>query len=86
MTADACDRCGTPFDLDATGFGVLPMASSAVKPVVVVNAARIRVTGNKRADKVYYRHTGYPGGIRSRTLPCTSRRRPRARWTSRRSC
>ncbi len=44
--------------------------------VVVVNAARIRVTGNKRADKVYYRHTGYPGAIRSRTLGEMLERRP----------
>lgn len=36
--------------------------------VVVVNAARIKVTGNKLEDKVYYRHTGYPGGIREITL------------------
>ena len=35
--------------------------------VVIVNADKVRLTGNKRADKVYYRHTGYPGGIRSRT-------------------
>ncbi|MDH3466342.1 MAG: 50S ribosomal protein L13 [Gammaproteobacteria bacterium] len=33
--------------------------------IVVVNAAKIRLTGNKEADKVYYRHTGYPGGIKS---------------------
>ena len=33
--------------------------------VVVVNAARIRVTGNKGLDKKYYRHSGYPGAIRS---------------------
>jgi len=33
--------------------------------VVVVNAAKVRVTGRKEADKIYYRHTGYPGGIRS---------------------
>ena len=32
--------------------------------IVVVNAARLRVTGNKATDKKYYRHTGYPGGIR----------------------
>jgi len=32
--------------------------------IVVVNAARLRVTGNKSTDKIYYRHTGYPGGIR----------------------
>ena len=33
--------------------------------VVVVNAGRVRVTGNKGTDKIYHRHTGYPGGIRS---------------------
>ena len=33
--------------------------------VVVINAAKIRVTGNKKTDKIYYRHTGYPGGIKS---------------------
>ena len=32
--------------------------------VVVVNAKRIRVTGNKLEDKIYYRHTGYPGGLK----------------------
>ena len=32
--------------------------------VVVVNADKIRVTGNKAEDKIYYRHSGYPGGIR----------------------
>jgi len=36
--------------------------------VVVVNAEKIRVTGNKLDSKVYWRHSGYPGGIRSRTL------------------
>ena len=35
--------------------------------VVIVNAEKIRLTGNKRANKVYYWHTGYPGGIKSRT-------------------
>jgi large subunit ribosomal protein L13 len=33
--------------------------------VVVVNARRIRVTGNKLEDKVYYSHSGYPGGLKS---------------------
>ena len=33
--------------------------------LVVVNAEKIRVTGNKLADKVYYHHTGYIGGIKS---------------------
>jgi large subunit ribosomal protein L13 len=31
--------------------------------IVIINAAKIRVTGNKALDKVYYRHSGYPGGI-----------------------
>jgi large subunit ribosomal protein L13 len=44
--------------------------------VIVVNAAKVEVTGNKRADKVYYRHTGYPGGIRSRTLAEMLQRQP----------
>ena len=35
--------------------------------VIVVNADKVQLTGNKRADKTYYRHTGYPGGIRSQT-------------------
>lgn len=33
--------------------------------IVVVNAEKIHVTGNKAAAKQYYRHTGYPGGLRS---------------------
>ncbi len=36
--------------------------------IVVVNAEKVRTTGNKLKDKVYYRHTEYPGGIRSQTL------------------
>ena len=35
--------------------------------VIVVNAEKVQLTGNKREDKTYYRHTGYPGGIKSRT-------------------
>jgi len=33
--------------------------------IVVVNAEKIKVTGNKASDKLYYHHTGYPGGIKS---------------------
>ncbi len=33
--------------------------------VIVVNASKVRVTGRKASDKVYYRHSGYPGGLRS---------------------
>jgi large subunit ribosomal protein L13 len=36
--------------------------------VVVVNAEKIVVTGSKLDQKRYYRHSGYPGGLRSRTL------------------
>ena len=36
--------------------------------IVVVNAEKIRVTGAKMEEKVYHRHTGYPGGIRSVVL------------------
>ncbi len=32
--------------------------------IVVVNAEKVRVTGNKRTDKIYYRHSGYPGGLK----------------------
>ena len=44
--------------------------------VVVVNAEKIRVTGNKLDQKIYYRHSGYPGGLRSRTLREQLDRRP----------
>jgi large subunit ribosomal protein L13 len=33
--------------------------------IVIINADKIRVTGQKATDKIYYRHTGYPGGIRA---------------------
>lgn len=36
--------------------------------VIVVNASKVRVTGNKVNDKIYYRHTGYPGGIRGQNF------------------
>ncbi|MFV2035201.1 MAG: 50S ribosomal protein L13 [Halocynthiibacter sp.] len=35
--------------------------------VIVINADKIQLTGKKRSDKIYYRHSGYPGGIKSRT-------------------
>jgi large subunit ribosomal protein L13 len=44
--------------------------------VIVVNAEKISVSGNKRAEKRYYRHSGYPGGIKSRTLEEMLERRP----------
>lgn len=36
--------------------------------IVVVNAEKVRVTGAKESDKMYYRHSGYPGGLRARSL------------------
>ena len=44
--------------------------------VVVVNAEKVAVTGNKLRDKKYWRHSGYPGGIRSRSLGEQLERRP----------
>jgi large subunit ribosomal protein L13 len=44
--------------------------------VVVVNAEKIVVTGNKLDQKQYYRHSGYPGGLRSRSLRDQLERRP----------
>ena len=44
--------------------------------VVVVNAEKISVTGSKLDSKLYYRHSGYPGGLRSRTLREQLARRP----------
>jgi len=35
--------------------------------IVVINADKVQLTGKKLADKIYYRHTGYPGGIKSVT-------------------
>ncbi|MEE2999088.1 MAG: 50S ribosomal protein L13 [Pseudomonadota bacterium] len=35
--------------------------------IIIINAAKVGLTGNKRADKTYYWHTGYPGGIKSRS-------------------
>ena len=51
--------------------------------IVVINAAQLKVTGTKSLDKVYYRHSGYPGGITAtnfrdiqakRTLSCSGKR------------
>lgn len=36
--------------------------------VIVVNADRLKVTGNKLTDKMYYRHSGFPGGLKQRSL------------------
>jgi large subunit ribosomal protein L13 len=44
--------------------------------VIVVNAEKVSVTGNKRQEKRYYRHSGFPGGLRSRTFEEMIERRP----------
>ena len=44
--------------------------------VIVVNAEKVRVTGKKLDQKIYYRHSGYPGGLRERTLAEQLARRP----------
>jgi large subunit ribosomal protein L13 len=44
--------------------------------VVVVNAEKISVTGDKRQAKLYHRHSGYPGGLKTRTLGDMLERRP----------
>lgn len=45
--------------------------------VVVVNAAKVVVTGQKRRQKVYYRHSGYPGGLRAPTFENVMEKDPR---------
>lgn len=36
--------------------------------VIIINAEKVGITGNKREDKIYYRHSGYPGGLKKRTF------------------
>ncbi len=44
--------------------------------VIILNAATVAVTGNKLDDKIYYRHSGYPGGLRKETLRHLLQRSP----------
>ena len=53
--------------------------------VVVVNASKISLTGNKRTDKLAYRHSGRPGGLKSIPLRRSARLATRARRSSSRS-
>lgn len=46
--------------------------------VIVVNAKRVKLTGAKETDKRYYRHTGYPGGLRVASLPEMREKKPEA--------
>lgn len=44
--------------------------------IVVINADKVAVTGNKLADKMYYRHSGYPGGIKETNLQALLAKHP----------
>ncbi len=44
--------------------------------VVVVNSSKVVVTGRKENQKIYYHHTGYPGGIRAKTLKTLREEKP----------
>ena len=44
--------------------------------VIVINADKVRVTGNKAEAKMYYRHTGYPGGIRTTSYSAMMEKHP----------
>ena len=44
--------------------------------VIVINAEKVRVTGNKAKQKVYYRHSGYPGGLRATTFEKMMEKQP----------
>ena len=44
--------------------------------VVVINAEKVSVTGKKRDEKLYHRHSGYPGGLKTRTFSEMIERRP----------
>ena len=46
--------------------------------VIVVNAERVAVTSNKSQDKIYYRHSGYPGGLKEESFERLLARRPEA--------
>ena len=44
--------------------------------VIIINADKIKVTGTKAANKVYYRHSGYPGGLKSETFTEAMQKHP----------
>lgn len=45
-------------------------------PVIIINAAKIKVTGTKMEQKTYYRHSGYPGGLKEIRLNAMMRKHP----------
>ena len=44
--------------------------------IVIVNAAKVRVTGKKETDKIYWRHSGYPGGIKGTNVATMREKHP----------
>ena len=48
--------------------------------VVVVNASKVNLTGNKMTDKIYYDHSGYTGGLRERTARVMKEQYPLRWW------
>ena len=46
--------------------------------VIVINADKVAVTSNKSQDKIYYRHSGYPGGLKEESFESLIHRRPKA--------
>jgi large subunit ribosomal protein L13 len=46
--------------------------------IIVVNASKVAVTSDKSQTKIYYRHSGYPGGIKAETFESLRERRPEA--------
>ncbi len=46
--------------------------------IIVINASKIKVTGNKATDKMYYHHSGFPGGIKSESFEKLIARKPEA--------
>ena len=44
--------------------------------IIVINASKIKVTGNKGQDKMYYHHTGFPGGIKAESFDKLIARKP----------
>jgi large subunit ribosomal protein L13 len=44
--------------------------------IIITNAEKVRVTGNKKAAKLYYRHSGYPGGLKTTTLQDLQKKSP----------
>lgn len=44
--------------------------------VIIINAEKVHLTGRKKTDKTYYRHSGYPGGLKSETFSKIIQRKP----------